>query len=209
MQNHLNGGWCLWTRYLCTTSSWRFRLNCAINSQSSGKRLGPWLDRSIEPRQCSTRISMLCIILRAVWFGQITRRSWKIHRMDFSRVSLLLFWRMAHRWNLWSRSSGSGGTAIFIYFYRKFLSWSTHGNFLSFCGRTRQRCFEIADSRLYKAEFGTSPCQQALRLLTSSSWFGRRPPTTARQDLLALPNANGVEACDGILSDWRGLIYTR
>ena len=84
--------------------------------------------------------------------------------------------------------------------YLKFLSrWSsgtrsTHGNFLSFCGQTRQRCFEIADSRLYKAEFHTKQCKQALRLLTSSSKFGRRPPTTARQDLPALQNANGVEA---------------
>ena len=39
-----------------------------------------------------------------------------------------------------------------------------------------------------------TPSMQARRLLTSSTRFGRRPPTTARQDPLALPNANGVEA---------------
>ena len=59
---------------------------------------------------------MLLIIPRAVWFRQITRGSWKIHRMDFWRVpclSCLWFRLMAQRWNLWSKSSGSGGTAIF------------------------------------------------------------------------------------------------
>ena len=39
-----------------------------------------------------------------------------------------------------------------------------------------------------------TPCKQARRLLTSSTRFSRRPPTTARRDSLALPNANGVEA---------------
>ena len=37
------------------------------------------------------------------------------------------------------------------------------------------------------------PCKQARRVLTSSTRFGRQPPTTARQDPSALPNANGVE----------------
>ena len=87
------------------------------------------------------------IISRAVWFQRITGRSWKIHRMEFSRVSFLLFQRMAHSWNLWSGSSGSGGTAKYL--PNVPVPDPAHDNFLSFSGqtvRTRQWCFEIADS---------------------------------------------------------------
>ena len=93
----------------------------------------------------SMGISMLRdgrVISQAVWFGRITGRSWNIQRIDFSRVPFLRFLRMAYRWNLWSGSSGSGGTAIFT---ESSCPGPAHGNFISFSGRTRQRCFEIAD----------------------------------------------------------------
>ena len=72
----------------------------------------------------------------------VTGGSWKIHRTEFSRVSILQFRRMAHRWNLWSESLGSGGTAIFT---DTSCPGPAHGKFLPFVSRTRQGYFEIAD----------------------------------------------------------------
>ena len=57
------------------------KIRC-INSQSSPKRLCPWVDRKIQPLRCSTRIPMVSIISQTVGFGRITGGSWKIHRMD-------------------------------------------------------------------------------------------------------------------------------
>ena len=57
---------------------------------------------------------------------------------------------MAHRWNLWSGSLGIGGKAMFT---ESSCPGLAHGNFLSFSGRTRQRCFEIGDSRLCTGAF--------------------------------------------------------
>ena len=136
--------------------------NWGIYSQSSAKHSRPW----VELRKWSTRISMRRIILRAVWFGRITGRSWKIHRMDFPRVSFLRFRRMAHRWNLSSGSSGSGGTAIFI---ESSCPDPAHGNFLSFSGQTRQKCFEIADSRLCTGEFRNPT---TVEKMDRCSWVG-------------------------------------
>ena len=129
----------------------------------------PWVEGNIKSRQCSTRISMWCIISvisRAIWFGRITGRSWKIHRMDFSRVSFLQFQRMAHRWNLWSGSSGRGGTAIFT---KSSCPDPSHGNFLLFSSLTHQRCFEIAYSRLCAGEFRK---QTTVVKMDRCSWFG-------------------------------------
>ena len=49
------------------------------------------VNQKIELLQCSTRISVLLIISHAIWFRQITGGSWKIHRMNFSRVSDSIF----------------------------------------------------------------------------------------------------------------------
>ena len=49
--------------------------------------------------------------------------------------------------------------------YPKFLEscpYPAHGNFLSFLGRTRQGCFEIADSRLCTGEFRKPTTEEKL-----------------------------------------------
>ena len=86
MQNHLNGSqcsWfrCLWIRYSCKSSRELVKLRhlFPIFSQTL-LSLSRWEN---EPQKCSTRISMLHVISRAIWFGRITGRSSKIHRMDF------------------------------------------------------------------------------------------------------------------------------
>ena len=91
MQNHLNGGLWSWFRCLESASCAQLRARelgkittlIEFNSQSLAKKSCPWVDRKIKPQRCFTGISMLHIISRAVWFRRITRRSWKIHSVDF------------------------------------------------------------------------------------------------------------------------------
>ena len=87
--------------------------NCSISVQSLPACIRPSIDRRIEQRQCSTRIPLLHIISLPVGFRGFTEWSRNILSMEVRRAYLLCCWPLVHRENLWRRSSGSDGGAVF------------------------------------------------------------------------------------------------
>ena len=68
-----------------------------------------------------------------------------ILRMEVRKAYLFFCWPPVRRENVWRRSSGSGGEAIFT---ECSCSCASHGDFLQFGGRTWQGIVETADTRL-------------------------------------------------------------
>ena len=89
---------------------------------------------------------------------------WQIHRMDFSRESF----SYSNGWHA-DETYDLEVLAVAEQQYLQTCPDPAHGNFLSFCRRTRQGCFEIAYSRLCTDEFRKP---MTMEKMDKCSWVG-------------------------------------